>query len=129
MGVVGKWLNRNYRRSLSSNIQKQLDDFHSHRLGMSTVWTYLWIVQPLRKKLSREISFCIVSFNFFEQFLSKKCHETSGEKTGVIWKLNFRLVNKRRFRPIYLSEDSLLPCNVMFDTRIDSLCWPVMTST
>ncbi|KAM4750594.1 inactive rhomboid protein 2-like [Anableps anableps] len=31
MGVVGKWLNRNYRRSLSSNVQKQLDDFHSHR--------------------------------------------------------------------------------------------------
>lgn len=31
MGVVGKWLNRNYRRSLSSNIQKQLDDFQSHR--------------------------------------------------------------------------------------------------
>ena len=35
MGVVGKWLNRHYRRSLSSNVQKQLDDFHSHRLGMS----------------------------------------------------------------------------------------------
>lgn len=32
MGVVGKWLNRHYRRSLSSNVQKQLDDFHSHRL-------------------------------------------------------------------------------------------------
>ncbi|MEQ2200361.1 Inactive rhomboid protein 2, partial [Xenoophorus captivus] len=31
MGVVGTWLNRHYRRSLSSNIQKQLDDFHSHR--------------------------------------------------------------------------------------------------
>ncbi|KAM7418963.1 hypothetical protein PAMA_016197 [Pampus argenteus] len=31
MGVVGKWLNRHYRRSLSSNVQKQLDDFHSHR--------------------------------------------------------------------------------------------------
>lgn len=36
MGVVGKWLNRHYRRSLSSNIQKQLDDFHSHRLGLCT---------------------------------------------------------------------------------------------
>lgn len=35
MGVVGKWLDRQYRRSLSSNVQKQLDDFHSHRLGMS----------------------------------------------------------------------------------------------
>uniref|UniRef100_A0A672Z296 Inactive rhomboid protein n=1 Tax=Sphaeramia orbicularis TaxID=375764 RepID=A0A672Z296_9TELE len=31
MGVVGKWLNRHYRRSLSSNVQKQLEDFHSHR--------------------------------------------------------------------------------------------------
>lgn len=31
MGVVGKWLDRHYRRSLSSNVQKQLDDFHSHR--------------------------------------------------------------------------------------------------
>uniref|UniRef100_A0A3Q0RKM7 Inactive rhomboid protein n=1 Tax=Amphilophus citrinellus TaxID=61819 RepID=A0A3Q0RKM7_AMPCI len=30
MGVVGKWLNRHYRRSISSNVQKQLDDFHSH---------------------------------------------------------------------------------------------------
>lgn len=33
MGVVGKWLNRHYRRSISSNVQKQLDDFHSHRWG------------------------------------------------------------------------------------------------
>ncbi|XP_023675751.1 inactive rhomboid protein 2 [Paramormyrops kingsleyae] len=31
MGVVGKWLNRHYRRSISSQVQKQLDDFHSHR--------------------------------------------------------------------------------------------------
>lgn len=31
MGVVGKWLNRHYRRSISSNVQKQLEDFHSHR--------------------------------------------------------------------------------------------------
>uniref|UniRef100_A0A3Q2YBJ7 Inactive rhomboid protein n=1 Tax=Hippocampus comes TaxID=109280 RepID=A0A3Q2YBJ7_HIPCM len=40
MGVVGKWLNRHYRRSLSSTIQKQLDDFHSHRFGMN-----YWMVQ------------------------------------------------------------------------------------
>lgn len=33
MGVVGKWLNRNYRHSLSSNIQRKLEDFHSHRSG------------------------------------------------------------------------------------------------
>ncbi|TWW59805.1 Inactive rhomboid protein 2 [Takifugu flavidus] len=31
LGVVGKWLNRHYRRSISSNVQKQLEDFHSHR--------------------------------------------------------------------------------------------------
>uniref|UniRef100_A0A669DI62 Inactive rhomboid protein n=1 Tax=Oreochromis niloticus TaxID=8128 RepID=A0A669DI62_ORENI len=42
LGVVGKWLNRQYRRSISSNVQKQLDDFHSHRLGMSTV--IYWLV-------------------------------------------------------------------------------------
>nr|XP_020466625.1 inactive rhomboid protein 2 [Monopterus albus] len=39
MGVVGNWLNRHYRRSLSSTIQKQLDDFHSHR----PYFTY-WII-------------------------------------------------------------------------------------
>lgn len=44
LGVVGKWLNRQYRRSISSNVQKQLDDFHSHRLGMSTVHIYKWII-------------------------------------------------------------------------------------
>lgn len=31
MGVVGNWLDRHYRRSLSSQVQKQLDDFHGHR--------------------------------------------------------------------------------------------------
>lgn len=31
LGVVGKWLNRHYRRSISSSVQKQLEDFHSHR--------------------------------------------------------------------------------------------------
>lgn len=39
MGVVGKWLNRNYRHSLSSNVQKQLESFHSHR----PYFTY-WII-------------------------------------------------------------------------------------
>jgi hypothetical protein len=39
MGVVGKWLNRNYRRSISSNVQKQLDDFHSHRSEGHTACT------------------------------------------------------------------------------------------
>ncbi|TNN69504.1 Inactive rhomboid protein 2 [Liparis tanakae] len=45
MGVVGKWLNRHYRRSLSSNIQKQLDDFHSHRPYFS-----YWITFVLKNK-------------------------------------------------------------------------------
>lgn len=47
MGVVGKWLNRNYRRSLSSNIQKQLDDFHSHRPYFSYWITFVHIVITL----------------------------------------------------------------------------------
>ncbi|CAN9510162.1 unnamed protein product [Ophioblennius macclurei] len=47
MGVVGKWLNRNYRRSLSSNIQKQLDDFHSHRPYFTYWITFVHIVITL----------------------------------------------------------------------------------
>lgn len=31
LGVVGKWLNRTYRRSLSSTVQKQLEHVDSHR--------------------------------------------------------------------------------------------------
>lgn len=44
MGVVGKWLNRHYRRSLSSNVQKQLDDFHSHRPYFTYWITFVHIV-------------------------------------------------------------------------------------
>ncbi|KAM9770642.1 inactive rhomboid protein 2-like [Menidia menidia] len=47
MGVVGKWLNRNYRRSLSSNIQKQLDDFHSHRPYFTYWITFVHILITL----------------------------------------------------------------------------------
>ncbi|XP_041839164.1 inactive rhomboid protein 2-like [Melanotaenia boesemani] len=47
MGVVGKWLNRNYRRSLSSNIQKQLDDFHSHRPYFTYWITFVHVVITL----------------------------------------------------------------------------------
>ncbi|KAM9857518.1 inactive rhomboid protein 2-like [Aulostomus maculatus] len=47
MGVVGKWLNRHYRRSLSSNIQKQLDDFHSHRPYFTYWITFVHIVITL----------------------------------------------------------------------------------
>lgn len=31
LGVVGKWLNRSYRRSISSTVQRQLENFDSHR--------------------------------------------------------------------------------------------------
>uniref|UniRef100_A0A8C3B3K8 Inactive rhomboid protein n=1 Tax=Cyclopterus lumpus TaxID=8103 RepID=A0A8C3B3K8_CYCLU len=47
MGVVGKWLNRHYRRSLSSNIQKQLDDFHSHRPYFAYWITFVHVVITL----------------------------------------------------------------------------------
>ncbi|XP_024145649.1 inactive rhomboid protein 2 isoform X3 [Oryzias melastigma] len=44
MGVVGKLLNRHYKRSLSSTIQKQLDDFHSHRPYFTYWVTFVHIV-------------------------------------------------------------------------------------
>ncbi|KAL7825879.1 hypothetical protein SRHO_G00336170 [Serrasalmus rhombeus] len=47
MGVVGKWLNRHYRRSLSSHVQKQLDDFHSHRPYFTYWITFVHIVITL----------------------------------------------------------------------------------
>lgn len=31
LGVVGNWLNRSYRRSISSAVQRQLESFDSHR--------------------------------------------------------------------------------------------------
>lgn len=31
LGVVGSWLNRRYRRSISSTVQRQLESFDSHR--------------------------------------------------------------------------------------------------
>uniref|UniRef100_A0A3P9L914 Inactive rhomboid protein n=1 Tax=Oryzias latipes TaxID=8090 RepID=A0A3P9L914_ORYLA len=47
MGVVGKWLNRHYKNSLSSNVQKQLDDFHSHRPYFTYWVTFVHIVITL----------------------------------------------------------------------------------
>ncbi|XP_068178297.1 inactive rhomboid protein 2-like isoform X2 [Antennarius striatus] len=47
MGVVGKWLNRHYRLSLSSNVQKQLDDFHSHRPYFTYWITFVHILITL----------------------------------------------------------------------------------
>lgn len=31
LGVVGSWLNRSYRRSISSTVQRQLESFDTHR--------------------------------------------------------------------------------------------------
>ncbi|KAL2087219.1 hypothetical protein ACEWY4_018278 [Coilia grayii] len=47
MGVVGKWLNRHYRRSISSSVQKQLDDFHSHRPYFTYWITFVHVVITL----------------------------------------------------------------------------------
>ncbi|XP_061583065.1 inactive rhomboid protein 2-like isoform X2 [Cololabis saira] len=47
MGVVGKWLNRHYRNSISSNVQKQLDDFHSHRPYFTYWITFVHVVITL----------------------------------------------------------------------------------
>ncbi|XP_047434589.1 inactive rhomboid protein 2-like [Mugil cephalus] len=47
MGVVGKCLNRHYRRSISSHVQKQLDDFHSHRPYFTYWITFVHIVITL----------------------------------------------------------------------------------
>ncbi|XP_061087815.1 inactive rhomboid protein 2-like isoform X2 [Conger conger] len=47
MGVVGRWLNRHYRPSLSSQVQKQLEDFHSHRPYFTYWITFVHIVITL----------------------------------------------------------------------------------
>ncbi|XP_069050711.1 inactive rhomboid protein 2 [Lepisosteus oculatus] len=47
LGVVGKWLNRTYRRSLSSTVQKQLEDFSSHRPYFTYWITFVHIVITL----------------------------------------------------------------------------------
>uniref|UniRef100_A0A9J7Y4K4 Inactive rhomboid protein n=1 Tax=Cyprinus carpio carpio TaxID=630221 RepID=A0A9J7Y4K4_CYPCA len=47
MGVVGNWLNRHYRRSLSSQVQKQLEDFHSHRPYFTYWITFVHIIITL----------------------------------------------------------------------------------
>ncbi|XP_062304330.1 inactive rhomboid protein 2-like [Osmerus eperlanus] len=47
MGVVGKWLNRHYRRSISSHVQQQLDDFHSHRPYFTYWITFVHVVITL----------------------------------------------------------------------------------
>ncbi|XP_052456665.1 inactive rhomboid protein 2 isoform X1 [Carassius gibelio] len=47
MGVVGNWLNRHYRHSLSSQVQKQLEDFHSHRPYFTYWITFVHIIITL----------------------------------------------------------------------------------
>uniref|UniRef100_A0A4W5RQP9 Inactive rhomboid protein n=1 Tax=Hucho hucho TaxID=62062 RepID=A0A4W5RQP9_9TELE len=44
MGVVGKWLNRHYRRSISNQVQIQLDDFSSHRPYFTYWITFVHVV-------------------------------------------------------------------------------------
>ncbi|XP_041077927.1 inactive rhomboid protein 2-like [Polyodon spathula] len=47
LGVVGKWMNRTYRRSLSSTVQKQLEDFNSHRPYFTYWITFVHILVTL----------------------------------------------------------------------------------
>ncbi|MGH0162132.1 UNVERIFIED_CONTAM: hypothetical protein FKN15_041571 [Acipenser sinensis] len=47
LGVVGKWMNRTYRRSLSSTVQKQLEDFNSHRPYFTYWLTFVHILVTL----------------------------------------------------------------------------------
>ncbi|RXN15802.1 inactive rhomboid 2 [Labeo rohita] len=47
MGVVGKWLNRHYRHSLSSQVQKQLEDIQSHRPYFTYWITFVHIIITL----------------------------------------------------------------------------------
>lgn len=52
VGVLGKWLNRYHRYSISSNVQKQLKDLHSRR--WATVLSM--IVAPVGKTTTRRCS-------------------------------------------------------------------------
>ncbi|TWW72062.1 Inactive rhomboid protein 2 [Takifugu flavidus] len=47
VGVLGNWLIRYYRHSLSSDVQKQLDDMHSHRVYFTYWITFVHIVITL----------------------------------------------------------------------------------
>lgn len=65
MGVVGKWLNRHYRRSISSNIQKQLEDIHSHRSGKKfLLWGgFLAVKSDIKPPERRKIQVIVICYN------------------------------------------------------------------
>ncbi|XP_057572039.1 inactive rhomboid protein 2 isoform X2 [Hippopotamus amphibius kiboko] len=47
LGVVGNWLNRSYRRSISSTVQRQLESFDSHRPYFTYWLTFVHILITL----------------------------------------------------------------------------------
>ncbi|XP_014306276.1 inactive rhomboid protein 2 [Myotis lucifugus] len=47
LGVVGSWLNRRYRRSISSTVQRQLESFDSHRPYFTYWLTFVHIIITL----------------------------------------------------------------------------------
>ncbi|XP_075418376.1 inactive rhomboid protein 2 isoform X2 [Tenrec ecaudatus] len=47
LGVVGNWLNRSYRRSISSTVQRQLESFDSHRPYFTYWLTFVHIIITL----------------------------------------------------------------------------------
>ncbi|CAK6438553.1 unnamed protein product [Pipistrellus nathusii] len=47
LGVVGSWLNRRYRRSISSTVQRQLESFDSHRPYFTYWLTFVHVVITL----------------------------------------------------------------------------------
>lgn len=47
LGVVGNWLNRTYRRSISSTVQRQLESFDSHRPYFTYWLTFVHIIITL----------------------------------------------------------------------------------
>ncbi|XP_032726431.1 inactive rhomboid protein 2 isoform X2 [Lontra canadensis] len=47
LGVVGSWLNRSYRRSISSTVQRQLESFDSHRPYFTYWLTFVHIIITL----------------------------------------------------------------------------------
>ncbi|KAM9598034.1 inactive rhomboid protein 2 [Trichechus inunguis] len=44
LGMVGSWLNRSYRRSISSTVQRQLESFDSHRPYFTYWLTFVHII-------------------------------------------------------------------------------------
>uniref|UniRef100_A0A2K5TX09 Inactive rhomboid protein n=1 Tax=Macaca fascicularis TaxID=9541 RepID=A0A2K5TX09_MACFA len=47
LGVVGNWLNRSYRRSISSTVQRQLESFDSHRPYFTYWLTFVHVIITL----------------------------------------------------------------------------------